>query len=140
MLPNLMAQNMGLGLSNFGLGMPVTNLPSMYASNASTPMPLNILGTLSSLLNPGLPSGTLSMPLYQALNSNNTAQNDNNNPSSESSSQSGTVLIISNLDPKFVTPEALFVLFGVYGDVLRVKILFGKPDTALVQLSTEQQR
>jgi hnRNP-L/PTB/hephaestus splicing factor len=35
--------------------------------------------------------------------------------------------------------DQLFTLFGVYGDVLRVKILFGKHDTAMVQFRTAQQ-
>jgi polypyrimidine tract-binding protein 1 len=35
--------------------------------------------------------------------------------------------------------DDIFVLFGVYGDVVRVKILFSKQETALVQLSTPQQ-
>lgn len=48
-----------------------------------------------------------------------------------------TVLIVSNLDPK-TEPDHLFTLFGVYGDVLRVKILFNKPDTALIQFVNSQ--
>jgi hypothetical protein len=35
--------------------------------------------------------------------------------------------------------DHLFTLFGVYGDVQRVKILFNKKDTALVQMSEPQQ-
>ncbi|CAK5039032.1 unnamed protein product [Meloidogyne enterolobii] len=38
-----------------------------------------------------------------------------------------------------VTPEQLFILFGVYGDVIRVKILFNKKDNALIQYSDIQQ-
>jgi len=48
------------------------------------------------------------------------------------------VVLVSKLDDK-VTPEVLFTLFGVYGDVIRVKILFNKRDTALVQLASGQQ-
>ena len=33
----------------------------------------------------------------------------------------------------------LFILFGVYGNVLRVKILYNKPDNALLQMSDSQQ-
>jgi polypyrimidine tract-binding protein 1 len=33
----------------------------------------------------------------------------------------------------------LFTLFGVYGDVIRVKILFNKKDNALVQMAEPQQ-
>uniref|UniRef100_A0A8C9XMM2 Polypyrimidine tract binding protein 1 n=1 Tax=Sander lucioperca TaxID=283035 RepID=A0A8C9XMM2_SANLU len=39
------------------------------------------------------------------------------------------------LSLKRVTPHCLFILFGVYGDVMRVKILFNKKENALVQMS-----
>lgn len=46
----------------------------------------------------------------------------------------GCVLLVSCLPTTpDVTPESLFTLFGVYGDVIRVKILFAKRDTALIQ-------
>ncbi|XP_054706446.1 polypyrimidine tract-binding protein 2-like isoform X4 [Uloborus diversus] len=50
-----------------------------------------------------------------------------------------TVLLVSNLNEEKVTPDALFTLFGVYGDVQRVKILFNKKDNALVQMAESQQ-
>lgn len=54
--------------------------------------------------------------------------------------QSGTsVILVSNLDEDNVTPDALFTLFGVYGDVHRVKILFNKKDSALVQMADPHQ-
>merc|ERR1712079_47061 len=40
-----------------------------------------------------------------------------------------TVLCASNLDAEIVKPDDLFTLFGVYGDVQRVKILYEKRDT-----------
>ncbi|XP_071150120.1 polypyrimidine tract-binding protein 1-like isoform X23 [Mytilus edulis] len=49
------------------------------------------------------------------------------------------VLLVSNLDEQMVTPDALFTLFGVYGDVHRVKILFNKKDNALVQMAEPHQ-
>lgn len=52
---------------------------------------------------------------------------------------SGDVILVSNLDPERVTPDALFALFGVYGDVVRVKILFNKKDTALIQFVDNAQ-
>jgi polypyrimidine tract-binding protein 1 len=51
----------------------------------------------------------------------------------------GTVLLVSNLNETVIEPDHLFMLFGVYGDVQRVKILFNKKDTALVQMSEPQQ-
>ncbi|KAK7888740.1 hypothetical protein WMY93_024300 [Mugilogobius chulae] len=38
-----------------------------------------------------------------------------------------------------VTPHCLFILFGVYGDVMRVKILFNKKENALVQMADATQ-
>ena len=51
----------------------------------------------------------------------------------------GSVLLVSNLDENLTECDHLFILFGVYGDVQRVKILFNKKDTALVQMSEPQQ-
>jgi len=51
----------------------------------------------------------------------------------------GSVLLVSNMDENLTECDHLFVLFGVYGDVQRVKILFNKKDTALVQMSEPQQ-
>ncbi|KAK5600803.1 Polypyrimidine tract-binding protein 3 [Crenichthys baileyi] len=50
-----------------------------------------------------------------------------------------SVLLVSNLDPERVSPYCLFILFGVYGDVQRVKILFNKKENALVQMSDATQ-
>ncbi len=49
------------------------------------------------------------------------------------------VLLVNNLSPIESTPDGLFNLFGVYGDVLRVKLLFNKRDTALIQFSAPHQ-
>ncbi|KAJ8270133.1 hypothetical protein GJAV_G00110720 [Gymnothorax javanicus] len=54
-------------------------------------------------------------------------------------SASHSVLLVSNLNPESVTPNCLFTLFGVYGDVMRVKILFNKKDNALVQMADGTQ-
>lgn len=51
----------------------------------------------------------------------------------------GSVLLVSNLNEEMATTDALFTLFGVYGDVQRVKILFNKKDNALIQMSEPQQ-
>ncbi|KAL7667945.1 hypothetical protein ACOME3_008668 [Neoechinorhynchus agilis] len=49
------------------------------------------------------------------------------------------VLLVSNLNEAEINTDNLFILFGVYGDVKRVKILFNKKDTALVQFNTSDQ-
>uniref|UniRef100_A0A7M4F9M8 Polypyrimidine tract-binding protein 1 n=1 Tax=Crocodylus porosus TaxID=8502 RepID=A0A7M4F9M8_CROPO len=50
-----------------------------------------------------------------------------------------SVLLVSNLNPDAVTPHGLFILFGVYGDVHRVKIMFNKKENALVQMADATQ-
>ncbi|KAI2517992.1 polypyrimidine tract binding protein 2 [Homo sapiens] len=50
-----------------------------------------------------------------------------------------TVLLVSNLNEEMVTPQSLFTLFGVYGDVQRVKILYNKKDSALIQMADGNQ-
>ncbi|KFP84163.1 Polypyrimidine tract-binding protein 1, partial [Acanthisitta chloris] len=50
-----------------------------------------------------------------------------------------SVLLVSNLSPEVTTPQCLFILFGVYGDVQRVKILFKKKENALVQMTDGNQ-
>ncbi|XP_007952733.1 polypyrimidine tract-binding protein 1 [Orycteropus afer afer] len=50
-----------------------------------------------------------------------------------------SVLLVSNLNPERVTPQSLFILFGVYGDVQRVKVLFNKKENALVQMADGSQ-
>ncbi|KAJ8270322.1 hypothetical protein GJAV_G00112990 [Gymnothorax javanicus] len=56
-------------------------------------------------------------------------------------SGSGTsgVLLVSNLNEEMVTPQSLFTLFGVYGDAQRVKILYNKKDSALIQMADGNQ-
>lgn len=49
------------------------------------------------------------------------------------------VLLVTSLDEHTVTPDHLFTLFGVYGHVLRVKILYSKKDCALVQMADPSQ-
>ena len=54
-------------------------------------------------------------------------------------SGTGSVLLVSNLNEDLTECDHLFILFGVYGDVQRVKILFNKKDTALIQMAEPQQ-
>ncbi|PAA55244.1 hypothetical protein BOX15_Mlig010779g1 [Macrostomum lignano] len=50
-----------------------------------------------------------------------------------------SILLVSNLDDEKITPDALFTLFGVYGDVQRVKIMYNKKDNALIQFTDASQ-
>ncbi|KAJ8381135.1 hypothetical protein SKAU_G00019130 [Synaphobranchus kaupii] len=40
---------------------------------------------------------------------------------------------------KSISPHGLFILFGVYGDVYRVKIMFNKKENALIQMADATQ-
>uniref|UniRef100_A0AAV2KZ09 RRM domain-containing protein n=1 Tax=Knipowitschia caucasica TaxID=637954 RepID=A0AAV2KZ09_KNICA len=76
-------------------------------------------GTLTSLSSLSLPAGSrLGFTTLPAANA---------------------VLLVSNLNAERVTPHCLFILFGVYGDVMRVKILFNKKENALVQMADPTQ-
>lgn len=50
-----------------------------------------------------------------------------------------SILLVSNLNPERVIPQSLFILYSVYGDVQRVKILFNKKENALVQMADGSQ-
>ncbi|KAI1900175.1 hypothetical protein AGOR_G00047300 [Albula goreensis] len=50
-----------------------------------------------------------------------------------------SVLLVSNLNPNNISPQGLFILFGVYGDVHRVKIMFNKKENALIQMADATQ-
>ena len=47
--------------------------------------------------------------------------------------------MVSNLSPERVTPQSLFILFGVYSNVLQAKILFNNKENALVQMADGSQ-
>jgi len=61
-------------------------------------------------------------------------------PSNSASTPGGSpVLLVNNLTPGQIDCDKLFTLFGVYGDVIRVKILYTKRDTAMIQFASPQQ-
>uniref|UniRef100_A0A0K0E3R3 RRM domain-containing protein n=1 Tax=Strongyloides stercoralis TaxID=6248 RepID=A0A0K0E3R3_STRER len=49
------------------------------------------------------------------------------------------VVLVTNLDSKKINPDMLFTLFGVYGDVQKVKILYNQRSQALIEFSEPQQ-
>ncbi|XP_057615875.1 polypyrimidine tract-binding protein 1-like [Chionomys nivalis] len=55
--------------------------------------------------------------------------------SSGSPGVANAVLLVANLNAEKVTPQSLFILFGAYGDVHRVKILYSNKENALVQMA-----
>ncbi|CAO2827945.1 unnamed protein product [Amaranthus hypochondriacus] len=44
-------------------------------------------------------------------------------------------VIVSNLNPDNIDEDKLFNLFSLYGNIVRIKLLRGKPDHALVEMS-----
>uniref|UniRef100_A0A8I5ZR32 Polypyrimidine tract binding protein 1, pseudogene 3 n=1 Tax=Rattus norvegicus TaxID=10116 RepID=A0A8I5ZR32_RAT len=50
-----------------------------------------------------------------------------------------SILLVSNLNPERVTAQSLFILFSIYGDVKRMKILFNKKENALLQMADGNQ-
>lgn len=44
-------------------------------------------------------------------------------------------VIVSNLNPDRIDEDKLFNLFSLYGNIIRIKLLRGKPDHALVEMS-----
>ena len=46
------------------------------------------------------------------------------------------VLVVSNIPPEIATPTALNNLFGLYGDVAKIKITRKKANVALVEFYT----
>uniref|UniRef100_A0A673J965 Polypyrimidine tract-binding protein 1 n=1 Tax=Sinocyclocheilus rhinocerous TaxID=307959 RepID=A0A673J965_9TELE len=49
------------------------------------------------------------------------------------------VMLVSNLNPEVSSSQSLIDLESVYGDVLRVKIMFNKKENALIQMSDGTQ-
>jgi len=46
---------------------------------------------------------------------------------------------VHNFPDKIANPDALFTLFGVYGDILKVKIMYNRRDNALMQYKNYEQ-
>ena len=59
------------------------------------------------------------------------------NPHGEA--QTTPVIMVNNLDESRVTADTLYTLFGAYGNVMRVKIMFKKRSSAFVELENVQQ-
>ncbi|XP_065203228.1 polypyrimidine tract-binding protein 2 isoform X3 [Planococcus citri] len=112
---------------NDRLGGGCSNLPSLFSS----------LSSISSQINsnpfPGSPTGGLPLGNFPLTNTTSNLRMPGQMGSTS------CVLLVSNLNEEMVSPDALFTLFGVYGDVLRVKILYNKKDCALIQMAEPQQ-
>ncbi|KAL5022332.1 hypothetical protein ScPMuIL_001487 [Solemya velum] len=104
-------------MAGLGMGMGPTPLTAIGATTlGAPPMPMTQFGMHNAA---ALNVARMGMPMAPQAGS--------------------CVLLVSNLDEQKITPDALFTLFGVYGDVHRVKILFNKKDNALVQMAEPHQ-
>lgn len=98
------------------------------ASNAGRVRAGGLSNSLNQLNQHSIPGLNNSLPQLNAPNMQFNQINHN------------SVLHVSNLNEEMVTsPDTLFMLFGVYGDVMRVKILFQKKSSALVQMHDATQ-
>lgn len=59
--------------------------------------------------------------------------------SNQGAATNGPCLLVSSLPDELANPDSICNLFGIYGDVTRVKILRNKRDCALLQLSKPHQ-
>lgn len=60
-------------------------------------------------------------------------------PATQGFDMPGCVLLVNGLVEGVVTVDILFTLFGVYGDVLKVKIMWKNKTMAMVELATPEQ-
>ncbi|KAG5847973.1 hypothetical protein ANANG_G00131950 [Anguilla anguilla] len=93
----------------------------------------------AGLTMPGVPGALASLGMPSAAAAAHAAASRLGLSGLSGLSAAHCVLLVSNLNPESVTPNCLFTLFGVYGDVMRVKILFNKKDNALVQMADGTQ-
>ncbi|XP_073339041.1 polypyrimidine tract-binding protein 1a isoform X1 [Pagrus major] len=95
--------------------------------------------SISGLSMPGIPSALASLGVGHGGMAAAAAAASRLGLSGLAPQAGHNVLLVSNLNPQSVTPHCLFILFGVYGDVMRVKILFNKKENALIQMSDGTQ-
>uniref|UniRef100_A0A8C6H7K0 RRM domain-containing protein n=1 Tax=Mus spicilegus TaxID=10103 RepID=A0A8C6H7K0_MUSSI len=103
---------------------PVMTTASPYASTAS----------LHNLAVPQAAGGALAAEAAIATAAAAAPGAESSMVTSGSPGVGNPVLLVANLNPEKVTPQSLFILFGAYGDVQRVKILFNRKENALVQM------
>lgn len=116
---NLVVRQNNAKSQDFTLGMPQQG---QFGQIGQPPMgygaPQNMGGPMGGM---GMPMGGAQMPSMGSVGGKSP------------------VVIVNKLNPETTDVDVLFTLFGVYGDVLRVKILYNKRDTALIQFASSQQ-
>uniref|UniRef100_A0A667XE27 Polypyrimidine tract binding protein 1a n=1 Tax=Myripristis murdjan TaxID=586833 RepID=A0A667XE27_9TELE len=112
--------------------------PSPYGGAHAFP-PTFAIQQAAGLSVPGIPSALASLGVSHGGVAAAAAAASRLGLSGFAAAGGHNVLLVSNLNPESVTPHCLFILFGVYGDVMRVKILFNKKENALIQMSDGTQ-
>jgi polypyrimidine tract-binding protein 1 len=141
----------------FGVQAPTMNAPPIQQYQPPPPMGAPGGQTFQGYDSRGNPSGPGGMHDPLRINHGGMAMHQPPFPTGGyAESNASPVLCVSNLpmpasatnssgsqikdaDIKDITPYDLFILFGVYGDVHRVKILFEKRDSALIEFATPHQ-
>ncbi|CAK9302664.1 unnamed protein product [Gordionus sp. m RMFG-2023] len=101
------------------------NMPNIAAASMLGPQLLqNVIGVNKNSLSP---------------NNDFNMRNDKRMKNNNSSNPPTPVLLASNLSKEMSTPDKIFALFGAFGDVQKVKVLYNKRDAALVQMMDTTQ-
>jgi len=121
---------------------------SMIAEHPLLPVPMNMGGTsgMPAYMNNQGPSGSIapisgqnaagaSSMQYGAVQGTQNVAGYQMQPMDTRS----CVVQVSNFPDQIANPDALFTLFGVYGDILKVKIMYNRRDNALMQFKTYEQ-
>lgn len=141
-----MPMNMNMNMNMYD---PNMNLNSVQFSPQIT---ANTLGNTNNMMNAqamnnnsastyysgGFAYPTTSVILVSNLPTTSSTFNDTNNENSNDNHENRDEKLSSTAEHVscIFTCDELFTLFGIYGDVLRVKILFHHPSSALIQLAS----
>ncbi|XP_071466089.1 retroelement silencing factor 1 isoform X1 [Marmota flaviventris] len=106
-------------------------------SGDSHPPQEQTMATTSLYAGAGFPP-TFTIPQAVVLSDPNVHRAPALLPTPSLAGPGNSILLVSNLNPKRVRFQNLFILFGLYGDVQRIKMFFNK-ENALVQMTDGNQ-
>jgi len=104
---------------------------SSYGSSSASAASVPAASSVGAGASAAAPASSFSQPYSEKKHSSASS-------SATGGGQDNSVLLVTKL-AEAVTPDMLFTLFGVYGDVIRVKQLYNKRDNALIQFSNPHQ-
>ncbi|KAF1878319.1 hypothetical protein Lal_00046986, partial [Lupinus albus] len=84
--------------------------------------------------NPNLPTEQKGRPSQVANADAIAAAFGGNFPPGVTGENDRCTILVSNLNPDRIDEDKLFNLFSIYGNIVRIKLLWNKPDHALVQM------